>query len=74
VVTALEAVLSQPVRFELGYLAADQSLHRRVMTHRSITGSLERLVAHLIAVYAGALPVWLAPVQLGVLPVTSDQI
>jgi threonyl-tRNA synthetase len=44
------------------------------MIHRSIVGSLERLVAHLIEVYAGAFPVWLAPVQLVVLPVTDDQV
>jgi threonyl-tRNA synthetase len=62
------------MRFDLGYLAADQSLRRPVMIHRSIIGSLERLLAHLIEVYAGAFPAWLAPVQLVVLPVTDDQV
>ena len=53
----------QPRQFELSYVAADQSLQRPVMIHRSIVGSLERLVAHLTEVHAGAFPTWMAPVQ-----------
>ena len=51
----------QPRQFGLSYVAADQSLQRPVMIHRSIVGSLERLVAHLTEVHAGAFPAWMAP-------------
>jgi threonyl-tRNA synthetase len=64
----------QPRQFDLRYVAADQSLQRPVMIHRSILGSLERLVAHLTEVHAGAFPVWMAPVQVVVLPVSEEQV
>lgn len=64
----------QPERFGLGYVGADGGKHRPVMVHRSVIGSLERVVAHLIEVYAGAFPPWLAPTQLVVLPVTSAEL
>ncbi len=64
----------QPRHFELCYVAADQSLQRPVMIHRSIVGSLERLVAHLTEIHAGAFPTWMAPIQVVVLPVTSRQL
>ena len=64
----------QPRQFDLTYVAADQSLQRPVMIHRSILGSLERLVAHLTEVHAGALPTWMAPVQVAVLPVSEEQV
>ncbi len=61
----------QPERFELSYTGADGAKHRPVMVHRSVVGSLERAVAHLIERHAGAFPPWLAPVQLVVLPITD---
>ncbi len=64
----------QPRQFGLSYVAADQSLGRPVMIHRSIVGTLERLVAHLTEVHAGAFPAWMAPVQVAVLPVTGQQL
>ena len=64
----------QPGQFDLCYVAADQSRHRPVMIHRSIVGSLERLVAHLTEVHAGAFPAWMAPVQVAVLPVAARQL
>ena len=64
----------QPRQFGLAYVAADQSLQRPVMIHRSIVGSLERLVAHLTEVHAGAFPTWMAPVQVVVLPVAGQQL
>jgi threonyl-tRNA synthetase len=63
----------QPRQFDLSYVAPDQSLQRPVMIHRSILGSLERLVAHLTEVHAGAFPTWMAPVQVAVLPVSEEQ-
>ena len=63
----------QPERFGLTYIGADGAKHRPVMVHRSIVGSVERAVAHLIERHGGAFPVWLAPVQLAVLPVSEAQ-
>jgi threonyl-tRNA synthetase len=63
-----------PERFGLSYIGADGARHRPVMVHRSIIGSAERAVAHLIDVHGGAFPPWLAPVQLVVLPVTDAQV
>ncbi|MEV5873713.1 threonine--tRNA ligase [Streptomyces sp. NPDC052101] len=63
----------QPARFDLHYIGADGAKHRPVMVHRSIIGSVERAVAHLVEVHAGAFPAWLAPVQLVVLPVAEEQ-
>lgn len=64
----------QPERFDLGYIGADSAKHRPVMVHRSIIGSLERAVAHLIEIHDGAFPPWLAPVQLVVLPITDAEL
>ncbi|OLZ63676.1 threonine--tRNA ligase [Streptomyces sp. IMTB 2501] len=63
----------QPARFDLHYIGADGARHRPVMVHRSIIGSVERAVAHLLEAHSGALPAWLAPVQLVVLPVAEEQ-
>ena len=63
----------QPDRFGLQYTGADGSRHRPVMVHRSIVGSMERAVAHLIERHGGAFADWLAPEQLVVLPVTDAQ-
>lgn len=63
----------QPERFDLHYIGADGARHRPVMVHRSVIGSVERAVAHLIERHGGAFPVWLAPVQLVVLPVSEAQ-
>lgn len=64
----------QPAQFGLTYLDADQLAQRPVMIHRSIVGSLERVVAHLIDTHQGAFPAWLAPTQVVVLPVTDDHL
>ncbi|WP_432133650.1 MULTISPECIES: threonine--tRNA ligase [unclassified Streptomyces] len=63
----------QPERFDLHYVGADGAKHRPVMVHRSVVGSVERAVAHLIERHGGAFPVWLAPLRLAVLPVTGAQ-
>ncbi|MCL2535872.1 MAG: His/Gly/Thr/Pro-type tRNA ligase C-terminal domain-containing protein, partial [Nocardiaceae bacterium] len=63
----------QPKQFGLHYIGPDGGKHRPVMIHRSIIGSLERVVAHLIEAHAGALPAWLAPTQLVALPVTDAE-
>ena len=60
-----------PERFDLTYVGPDGQPHRPVMLHRVILGSLERFLGVLIEHYAGAFPVWLAPVQAILLPVTD---
>ncbi|MEU8957633.1 threonine--tRNA ligase [Streptomyces sp. NPDC048518] len=64
----------QPEQFDLHYIGADGAKHRPVMVHRSIVGSVERAVAHLIEQHGGAFPAWLAPTQLVVLPVSEAQV
>ena len=64
----------QPARFELTYVDADQREQRPVMIHRSVVGSMERAVAHLVDTHRGAFPAWLAPVQVAVLPVGDEQL
>jgi threonyl-tRNA synthetase len=64
----------QPDRFDLHYIGPDGAKHRPVMVHRSIIGSLERAVAHLIEQHGGAFPAWLAPVQVVVLPVSEAEL
>jgi threonyl-tRNA synthetase len=61
----------QPEQFGLHYIGADGARHRPVMVHRSIIGSIERAVGHLIERDGGAFPDWLAPEQLVLLPVTD---
>jgi len=62
---------SMPERFELAYTGADNAEHRPVMIHRALLGSFERFIGILIEHYAGELPLWLAPVQAIVLPVSD---
>ena len=62
-----------PQRFELDYIDKDGSRKRPVVIHRAILGSFERFMAILIEQYAGALPTWLSPVQVCVLPISSKQ-
>ena len=63
-----------PSQFDLSYVAPDGKRHRPVMIHRAIVSTMERMVSYLIELYAGAFPVWLAPVQATVLPITDRQI
>ena len=60
-----------PQRFDLKYVGADNAEHRPVVIHRAIFGSFERFIALLIEHYAGAFPLWLAPVQATVLPIAD---
>ena len=60
-----------PERFDLKYIGADNAEHRPVVIHRAIFGSFERFIALLIEHYAGAFPLWLAPVQAIVLPIAD---
>jgi len=63
-----------PRRFELEYVGEDGKKHQPLMVHRALYGSVERFFGILVEHYAGAFPVWLAPVQAVVLPITDRQI
>jgi len=60
-----------PQRFDLTYVGADNAEHRPVVIHRAIFGSFERFMALLLENYAGAFPLWIAPVQAAVLPIAD---
>ncbi len=62
-----------PERFNMEYVGPDNRRHRPYMIHRAIFGSIERFVGVLLEHYAGLLPLWLAPVQVRVLPVSSEK-
>jgi threonyl-tRNA synthetase len=64
---------NMPERLDAEYVAEDGGRHRPIMLHRAIVGSLERFIGILIEEHAGALPVWLAPVQVSVLNITDGQ-
>ena len=61
-----------PQRFGVGYVGTDNQAHNAVMVHRAVLGSMERFIGCLIEHYAGAFPLWLAPVQARVLPLTDE--
>ena len=63
-----------PERFQLEYVGEDNERHRPVMLHRVLVGSMERFVGGLIEHYAGAFPLWLAPEQVRVLPISEQWI
>ncbi len=61
-----------PERFDLAYTGEDNTAHRPVVIHRAVCGSFERFIAILIEHFAGAFPVWLAPEQVRVLPISDE--
>jgi threonyl-tRNA synthetase len=63
-----------PERFDLKYIGADNAEHRPVVIHRAIFGSIERFIAILLEHFAGAFPLWLAPVQVAVLPIADRHV
>jgi threonyl-tRNA synthetase len=71
--STIQVDFHNPNRFELEYIAEDGKAHRPVMVHRALLGSLERFFGVLIEHYAGAFPLWLAPVQAVVVPVAEAQ-
>jgi threonyl-tRNA synthetase len=60
-----------PNQFGLEYNGADGNRHRPVMIHRAIVSTMERMISYLIELYAGAFPLWLAPVQVGLVPISE---
>lgn len=63
-----------PEKFDLNYIGEDGEKHRPIMVHRVVYGSIERFIGILIENYAGAFPVWLAPIQIKLLPITDSHV
>ncbi|MFD8088837.1 threonine--tRNA ligase [Streptomyces malaysiensis] len=72
--STIQVDFNQPARFELEYTAADGSRQQPVMIHRALFGSIERFFAVLLEHYAGAFPVWLAPVQAVGIPIGDTHV
>jgi threonyl-tRNA synthetase len=70
----IQVDFAMPERFDLTYVGSDGERHRPVMLHRVILGAMERFIGVLIEHYAGAFPVWLAPVQAVLLTVTDRHV
>jgi threonyl-tRNA synthetase len=71
--STLQVDFNEPERFNITYIGQDGNRHRPIMLHRALLGSLERFFGVLIEHYAGAFPLWLAPVQAIVIPITEKQ-
>ncbi len=71
-ISTIQVDFQLPQRFGMEYVGADNGRHRPVMIHRALFGSVERFFAILLEHYAGALPTWLVPMQVVVLPVRGD--
>jgi threonyl-tRNA synthetase len=70
--STIQLDFQNPQRFDMEYIGNDNGRHRPVMIHRALFGSIERFTAILLEHYAGALPTWLMPEQLVVVPVADD--
>jgi threonyl-tRNA synthetase len=71
--TTVQVDFNLPERFNLSYIGEDGKEHQPIMIHRALMGSIERFFGILIEHYAGAFPLWLAPVQVQVMPITDQQ-
>jgi threonyl-tRNA synthetase len=69
--TTIQVDFNLPERFDVTYVGEDNTEHRPIMIHRALLGSLERFIGCLIEHYAGAFPLWLAPVQAVILPIAD---
>lgn len=71
--TTIQFDFNLPHRFEMQYIGADNTAHRPFMIHRAILGSVERFFATLLEYHGGNLPLWLAPTQIVIMPITDAQ-
>jgi len=71
--STIQVDFNEPQRFDIAYVGQDGERHQPIMIHRALLGSLERFFGVLIEHYAGAFPLWLAPVQVNVIPITDRQ-
>ncbi|MBN1485409.1 MAG: threonine--tRNA ligase [Chloroflexia bacterium] len=72
--TTIQFDFNIPERFDMSFIGDDGQEHRPYMVHRALLGSLERFFGVLIEHYVGAFPVWLAPVQVALIPITDEQV
>ncbi len=72
--TTIQFDFNLPERFNMQYIGADNTAHRPYMIHRAVLGSVERFFATLLEYHGGNLPLWLAPTQMMILPITDAQI
>lgn len=72
--TTIQFDFNEPERFDMQYIGADNAPHRPYMIHRAVLGSVERFFATLLEYHAGNLPLWLAPVQVMIIPITDAQL
>ncbi len=72
--STIQVDFNLPERFELSYIGSDNTEHQPIMIHRALMGSLERFIGILIEHYAGAFPLWFAPVQARIMNITDDQL
>ena len=72
-VSTVQVDFNLPERFDISYIEEDGQRHQPIMLHRALMGSLERFFGCLVEHYAGAFPLWLAPVQVVLLPITDKQ-
>ncbi len=72
--STIQVDFNLPERFAMGYVGKDNNEHQPIMIHRALMGSLERFIGVLIEHYAGAFPIWFAPVQARILNITDDQL
>ncbi len=72
--STIQVDFNLPERYQIHYTGSDGAKHRPIMVHRALLGSLERFFGILIEHYAGAFPLWLAPVQAMILPISEAQI
>ena len=71
-VSTVQVDFNLPEKFDISYIEEDGQRHQPIMLHRALMGSLERFFGCLIEHYAGAFPLWLAPVQVVLLPITDN--
>jgi len=72
--TTIQFDFNLPERFDVSYIGEDGQEHRPYMVHRALLGAMERFFGLLVEQYAGAFPVWLAPVQVALIPITDEQV
>jgi threonyl-tRNA synthetase len=72
--STIQLDFQMPERFNLTYVGSDGNEHRPVMIHRVIMGSIERFIGILIEHFGGAFPLWIAPVQVEIIPVSDDHL
>ncbi len=72
--STIQVDFNEPERFDLTYIGQDNERHRPIMIHRALLGSMERFMGVLIEHYAGAFPLWLAPVQAVVIPIADRHV